>query len=131
MLSDEEKKAIERIEDFLTTNIIVSISSDETANSEELKAFISKNEYLSIEFISAMFLKQSKEIEELKEDNKRVKFLYDDACKCLLNSVDKDKIKARIEELEGFLYKGNIKDDFLMIRIKAKIQALQSLLEKE
>jgi len=42
-----------------------------------------------------------------------------------------DKIKARIKELEEYLYKGNIKDDFLMIRIKAKIQELQSLLEKE
>ena len=66
MLSYEEKKAIERIEDFLTTNIIVSISNNETANSEELKVFISKNEYLAIEFIASMFLKQSKEIEELK-----------------------------------------------------------------
>ena len=66
MLSKEERKALERIEDFLTTNIIISISTDDTANSEELKAFISKNEYLAIEFIATMFLKQSKEIEELK-----------------------------------------------------------------
>ena len=43
----------------------------------------------------------------------------------------KDKIKARVEELEEYLYRGSIKDDFLMIRIKAKIQELQSLLEKE
>lgn len=69
-MTDEEKKAIERIEDFLTTNIIISISSDETADSEELKAFISKNEFKSIEFIASMFLKQSKEIEELKEEKK-------------------------------------------------------------
>lgn len=47
------------------------------------------------------------------------------------NNISKDKIKARIKELEEYLYKGNIKDDFLMIRIKAKIQELQSLLEKE
>jgi hypothetical protein len=33
--------------------------------------------------------------------------------------------------LEEYLYRGSIKDDFLMIRIKAKIQELQSLLEKE
>ena len=45
-MNNEEKKAIERIEDFLTTNIIISISNDECAESEELKAFISKNEYL-------------------------------------------------------------------------------------
>ena len=72
MLSYEEKKAIERIEDFLTTNLIVSISNNETANSEELKVFISKNEYLAIEFIASMFLKQSKEIEELRKPMDRV-----------------------------------------------------------
>lgn len=66
-MSEEEKKAIERIEDFLSSNAIISISSDESANSEELKAFISKNEFLAIEFISSMYLKQSKEIEELKK----------------------------------------------------------------
>ena len=74
IMTDEEKKAIERIEDFLTTNIIISISSDETANSEELKAFISKNEYLAIEFIVTMFLKQFKEIEEYKEKCKKCNF---------------------------------------------------------
>lgn len=72
MLSKEERKAIERIEDFLTTNIIISISNDDTANSEELKAFISKNEYLAIEFITTMFLKHSQEI----EDNKKYKVLF-------------------------------------------------------
>lgn len=64
-MTDKEKKAIEKIEDFLTTNIIVSISNDETADSEELKVFISKNEYLAIEFILTMFLKQQKEIEKI------------------------------------------------------------------
>ena len=72
--------------------------------------------------------KQSKEIEELKNADLTTVYLngvYDGE-----NKV-KDKIKARIEELEEYSYKGNIKDDFLMIIIKAKIQELQSLLEKE
>lgn len=103
MLSDEERKAIERIEDFLTTNIILSISSDETANAEELTAVISKNEYLSIEFIASMFLKQSKEIEVLKDTNKK---LYEmgkqNAIQELINNdyISKDKIKAKIEEFK-------------------------------
>ena len=111
MLSYEEKKAIERIEDFLTTNIIVSISNNETANSEELKVFISKNEYLAIEFIASMFLKQSKEIEELKNITKSYdSFLGDEKIviadkKFFVNGyfqenfVRKDKIKAKIEKI--------------------------------
>jgi len=114
MLSDEEKKAIERIEDFLTTNIIVSISNDETANSEELKVFISKNEYLAIEFIASMFLKQSKEIEELKNSDLTTVYLngfYDGEKKV------KDKIKAKIEEVKDGTFDAKI--------------VLLSLLEKE
>ena len=90
--------------------------------------------------------KQSKEIEELKEENKEIrewKYVIDnpidlkklselDIIKIFGKSyIAKDIIKARIKELEEYLYKGNIRDDFLMIRIKAKIQELQSLLEKE
>lgn len=66
----KKRKQLKELKIFLTTNIIISISSDETADSEELKAFISKNEFKSIEFIASMFLKQSKEIEELKEEKK-------------------------------------------------------------
>ena len=114
-MTDEEKKSIERIEDFLTTNIIISISSDETANSEELKAFISKNEYLAIEFIATMFLKQSKEIEELKEKEKNLLIQLKDSekellevCEKLRNSVSKDKIKAKIEEVKDGTYDAKI-----------------------
>lgn len=124
MLSNKEKKAIERIEDFLTTNIIISISSNETANSEELKAFISKNEYLSIEFISTLFLKQSKEIEELKDTNKK---LYEmgkqNAIQELINNdyISKDKIKAKIEDILNSENSEAIE----------KLIEWQSLLEKE
>ena len=47
-----------------------------------------------------------------------MKFLYDDACKCLLNTIDKDKIKAKIEYYEKI-------DNPVGKRV------LQSLLEKE
>ena len=72
---------------------------------------------------------QSKEIEELNKSDaskEQSSMKHYNLYKELV-----DKIKARIKELEEYLYKGNIKDDFLMIRIKAKIQELQSLLEKE
>lgn len=125
MLSYEEKKAIERIEDFLTTNIIVSISNNETANSEELKVFISKNEYLAIEFIASMFLKQSKEIEELKKYEK----YYEEMEEVNKKFIAVDKIKAKIEELkEDIKYSAN---PLSIDNSKFGIKVLQSLLEKE
>lgn len=46
------------------------------------------------------------------------------------NYILKSKIKEKIEELEKYIYKGeNAPQDFLQYRIKAKIQALQELLE--
>ena len=85
-------------------------------------------------------------IKELEQENKEIrdwKYVIDnpidlkklselDIIKIFGKSyIAKDIIKARIKELEEYLYRGSIKDDFLMIRIKAKIQELQSLLEKE
>lgn len=46
------------------------------------------------------------------------------------NSIPKSKIKEKIDELEKYIYKGeNAPQDFLQYRIKAKIQALQELME--
>ena len=163
-MSEEEKKAIEKIEDFLTTNKIVSISSDEIANSEELEVFISKNEYLAIEFIANMFLKQLKEIEKLKYKNNimnvKIHKLLDDNMELLRkdgntdklnykyiecpkveaeyyksesyineNYISKDKIKAKIEELEQ-------DEDFYreqdrIYEYEGKLNLLQSLLEED
>ena len=117
MLSKEERKALERIEDFLTTNIIISISNDDTANSEELKAFISKNEYLAIEFIATMFLKHSQEIEELKKPKYVINCKTNEITKLTNDFVSKDKIKAKIEEVKDGTFDAKI--------------VLQSLLEKE
>ena len=137
MLSKEERKAIERIEDFLSTNIIISISNDDTANSEELKAFISKNEYLAIEFISAMFLKYSQEIEEL---NRKVKIKEADIDIFMkkLNKAWIYKIKAKIEEYKekckNCNFKGKICKEFTKnynCVIAVCLNEFYSLLEKE
>ena len=82
-------------------------------------------DYLGIIF--ALIEKQQKEIEELKQEKEYLNCIIESDND---NYINKDKIKARIKELEQYLYKGNIKDDFLIIRIKAKIQELRSLLEK-
>lgn len=133
-MSDEEKKAIERI-DYIQDFII---------ENGQYNADVNDMEYFSK--VLNIIEKQSKEIEKLKADNKEIrewKYVIDnpidlkklselDIIKIFGKSyIAKDIIKARIKELEEYLYKGNIKDDFLMIRIKAKIQELQSLLEKE
>ena len=75
MLSDEEKKAIEKIKKILYM----------FPESEELKLLLNLTE------------KQSKEIEELKEDNEHQ---WEERCKLtfeLENSTPNDKIKAKIE----------------------------------
>ena len=122
MLSDEEKKAIEELQKELRL----------AKNIDNITTSI-RNEYA--ETIIDLIGNQQKEIEELKEQCKEVVCVPEGTCFMLKpKDVDKkleDKIKARIKELEEYLYRGSIKDDFLMIRIKAKIQELQSLIEKE
>ena len=120
MLSDEEKEIFKNLKEYMQNNI-----------NNGYHKFVYNDldwDFKCIDCINAIdkVLKQSKEIEELNKENTRQHELIGN-----IHQKWKDKIKARIEELEGFLYKGNIKDDFLMIRIKAKIQELQSLLEKE
>ena len=107
-MSDEEKKALERI-DYIQDFII---------ENGQYNADVNDMEYFSR--ILNLIEKQSKEIEELKEDS----------C-CMTNCVRRDKeklfledkIKAKIEE-----YKNQQKEEpdaYLCIRV------LQSLLEKE
>ena len=46
--------------------------------------------------------------------------------------MDKRKFEEKIEELKPYIYQGeNAPQDFLQYRVKAKIQVLQELLEKE
>lgn len=60
--------------------------------------YIDDVEY-SVKLLISLIEKQSKEIEELKEKNEQLEFLYSDCCKCLLNTVNKDKIKAKVEDI--------------------------------
>ena len=50
-------------------------------------------------------------IKELEEKNKHLKYLYDDCCKCLLDTIEKQKVKDKIEQLK-ILKQRNIKKDF-------------------
>ena len=151
-MSDEEKKAIDLLKN-IDKQKCVMLECPVVKNNIERQ--------LKIIELNRIIRKQSKEIEELKAKNEQRLtrlFEYEDRLEIYeykvfneLNNyinmdelqkldriglkgkiyISEDKIKTRIKELEEYLYKGNIKDDFLMIRIKAKIQELQSLLEKE
>ena len=79
---------------------------------------------MEIQRLKEIIEKQSKEIEELKEDNEHQ---WEERCKLtfeLENSISNDKIKAKIEEVD---YKMIAHQD---VREAVK-SILQSLLEKE
>ena len=121
-MSDEENKMLE----------IFKKEVEKEQNEYEQVNEYTKFYYNNHKFILNLIEKQSKEIEELKENE----CVYKDTSSCTkalsfktykkLNDIDKkweDKIKAKIEELE----KGN-KNTFIR---GEKILVLQSLLEKE
>jgi len=105
-MSDEEKKAMFQLKDL-----------------ENDKEHLIIEQRQSITTILNLIEKQQKEIEELKEKNKTTKQMNKNLLEVLKDSISKDKIKAKIEELE----KGN-KNTFIR---GEKILVLQSLLEKE
>ena len=110
MLSDEERKAIE---------IVKGITEDDLLNYWEGP----EEPYNAIQIILNLIEKQSKEIEELKEDNEHQ---WEERCKLtfeLENSISNDKIKAKIEELDY--------NDIGNFERRCKQEVLQSLLEKE
>ena len=127
MLSDEEKKAIERLNkryDFFKENPLAT------------------NVWLTLDIhnlgiVLNLIEKQSKEIEELKEDNKHQ---WEERCKLtfeLENSTSNDKIKAKIEEYNETLYYAETEEgmaelkDYEYDEAKYGKKILQSLLEKE
>lgn len=126
MLNDEEKKTIKNIKkEFEKNHILPDIAN------EDLGTLLNLIE------------KQSKEIEELKDKNKKLQdkakeliFEKQELTSALLDSTPKDKIKAKIEEVEQWeLYNMKIpRLSTLDERLGAKIgikYVLQSLLEKE
>ena len=130
-MSDEERKAIERL----------IIYKDKIK--DELYPIIDFEEEKAIGIVLNLIKKQSKEIEELKEKNKKLQdkakeliFEKQELTSALLDSTPNDKIKAKIEEVEQWeLYNMKIpRLSTLDERLGAKIgikYVLQSLLEKE
>ena len=109
-MSDEEKKALERI-DYIQDFII---------ENGQYNADVNDMEYFSR--IKNLIEKQQKEIEELKEKNKFLNWYFENQKE---NFIHKDKIKAKID----YLLKQYDSENFINFEMFIKI--LQSLLEKE
>ena len=69
-------------------------------------------------------------IKELEEKNKLLKYLYDDCCKCLLNTIEKQKVKDKIEELKKEYEIALEENSTKAFILKCKISALEELLEE-
>lgn len=120
-MSDEEKKAIDDIKRELTD--------------EDRREYMNKWFADDLQTLVNLIEKQSKEIEELKEENEKYKnppFFDED------KYTENDKIKAKIEEYENKIKKIRSKklinepeDTIVITRYAHYISVLQSLLEKE
>lgn len=131
-MSNEEKKEIEVLNYIKNKTPFIFWYEDKPYNRKE-----------TINTILNLIEKQSKEIEELKDKNKKLQdkakeLIYEkqQLTSALLDSTPNDKIKAKIEEVEQWeLYNMKIpKLSTLDERLGAKIgikYVLQSLLEKE
>lgn len=99
MLSDEERKAIDNMKSLLLYSI-----------EHEYFSPFQEQEIDDMNIVLNIIEKQSKEIEELKDDNKKKSIViieYQDLYEKLV-----DKIKAKIEEYEEILKSPIIKDDY-------------------
>lgn len=95
MLSDEEKKAIERVEQFIDGERQYNTKTGETIipyEYGESQIFVYKETYYAIQVVLNLIEKQSKEIEELKKQD-------------LSNSKIRDKIRNRIKYLTEYYEK--------------------------
>ena len=92
MLSDEEKKAINNLNFIIVTDIY-----DNEVSIDKTKIINEYNE--SVGIVLDLIRKQSKEIEELKVINQMQKYRIEVIDEREL--ISKDKIKAKIEELEN------------------------------
>ena len=111
MLSDEEKKEYEELKSLLYTGTISQYGKRKLIDIIE---------------------KQSKEIEELKEKNENLLDALNNSIFISKYWVSKDKIKAKIEELEkDFKEYENGQEWEIQDEIRGQINILQSLLEKE
>ena len=112
MLSDEEKKALKEL-----TEIKELVEEDLKYKDYEVAATLDQIDLESLVIVLNLIEKQSKEIEELKDESKEYQIGF--AQGCYEKDLDwKDKIKAKIEYYEKI-------DNSVGKRV------LQSLLEKE
>lgn len=133
MLSDEEKKAIDKISKLV--EYLRKWNENFTIVSEDAKYFekildMTKTHLRMIDENIEEILEQQKEIEELKNKNKKLQdkakeliFEKQQLSSALLDSTPDDKIKAKIEELDY--------NDIGNFERRCKQEVLQSLLEKE
>lgn len=120
MLSDEEKKAIE----YFKSNLEMT--------KEMGKKWGFQEEIKNNEIILNLIEKQSKEIEEAEQKEKRAYIDGTNVAHELCNKMWKNKIKAKIEELEKDLKEyENGQEWEIQDEIRGQIDVLQSLLEKE
>ena len=116
MLSDEEKKAIDDIKRELTD--------------EDRREYMNKWFADDLQILVNLIDKQSKEIEELKKPKYVINCKTNEITKLTNDFVSKDKIKAKIEEInKEMLNEENSLE--LFYRKKYCKEVLQSLLEKE
>lgn len=115
---------------------------------EELRAKWDKDTHIlqnKLDYANADRIDLAQQNKELRKENEELKFeerrrtigkygdaeIHDVINKILSNDyIPVQKVKDKIEELKRFIYTGeNAPQDFLQYRVKAKIQALQELLE--
>ena len=72
-----------------------------------------------------------KRIKELEQKNELLKYLYDDCCKCLLDTIEKQKVKDKIEELKKEYEIALEENSTKAFILKCKISALEELLEEK
>ena len=71
-------------------------------------------------------------IDRLERINRNLKYLYDDCCKCLVESIEKQKVKDKLEdytERKRYYDGNNIFLDEEYYRIQGRIEILKELLE--
>ena len=127
MLSDEEKEeALSETEIRFRADLLILNSEFPTHRKTE-----------AMEELLEIYNKQSKEIEELKDKNKKLQdkakeliFEKQELTSALLDSTPNDKIKAKIEEIDKILER-NLLVDSLRDYFKTQKEVLQLLLEEE
>ena len=143
MLSNEERKAIERVELFIDGERQYNTKTGETIipyEYGESQRFVFKETYYAIQVVLNLIEKQSKEIEELKSRNQEAIEALEEWIngeRVSIHCIHKAKIKAKIEpklkELDEQINEewkkyGNSKE---LQDMEDMYNFLQSLLEEE